>query len=84
MPRPTLSGEGRQIPSNSSIAGPDQGSGQGPIRFASSEKQSDMFANMFLSEIISVLWGMDSEDQNLSLQWVQGRTRPVRLVWRQE
>ena len=74
--------ENRRIPSNSSIAEPTQGSGQGPIRFASSEKQFDSFANIFLSEMISVLW--DGEDQDLYLKWVKGRKRPARLFWRNE
>jgi hypothetical protein len=73
---------GRRVASNSSISNPSQGSGEGPFRLASCEKECDLFANAFSTETIDLLWGMNGSDENLKLDWVRGRKRPTRLIWR--
>jgi hypothetical protein len=65
-----------RVVSNSSIAGPTQDSAGGTRVWASNEKASDIFANIFLLYVISSIW-----PDGITLDWVQGRKGETKLVW---
>ena len=68
----TRSDSGRRIVSSASIADPTQDSAGGNRVWASTEKASDIFANVLIPYVFGWLW-----PHGISLDWVTGRSGPT-------
>ena len=66
----------RRIVSNASIADPNQDSAGGARVWASNEKASDIFANVFTSHVVGRVW-----PGGVPLDWVRGRDGVTTLAW---